>query len=367
MSCPIPLHMRPRILSLFVLVVGQLICTGCHQGVYRPDNLPGSFNVRTRHAARSTNLSRVDASATAVNTIYSGDVLRISIDTGAEVRTQPEYRTRVNENGEVQLPEIGTIVVAGMDVVHAEKAISGAAVERRIYYHPVVTVNIDDRRTYQVTVDGAVEKPGNYQLTSNNCDVMAALLAAGGLTDEAGSIVEIRSRVEPANSGQILQTGFNRTSSPPDDEPATVAVRHIDLSAPETEQVHSCMLQDGAIVTVEKGPERVVNVVGLVKRSGKVDFPDDAEFRMLDAITMSGGIKTEFADKVKVIRRNPETQQHTVVQSSIHRAKENAEWNLRLLPGDIVSVEDTVASFTWRSTKEVLGTALTAVRIMTGI
>jgi polysaccharide biosynthesis/export protein len=69
--------------------------------------------------------------------------------------------------------------------------------------------------------------------------------------------------------------------------------------------------------------------------------------------SISRGIKSPLADKVYVIRRLPDMQEPVVIQVSMARAKRNGRENLRLAPGDLVSVEatpatmisDTVSSF----------------------
>lgn len=62
---------------------------------------------------------------------------------------------------------------------------------------------------------------------------------------------------------------------------------------------------------------------------------------MFGAIAQAGGLSSNVADNVIVIRRTADGQQSAVIKLSIHAAKWDHAENLRLAPGDIVSVEQT--------------------------
>ena len=65
---------------------------------------------------------------------------------------------------------------------------------------------------------------------------------------------------------------------------------------------------------------------------------------MTDAVALAGGTSVTLADKIFVVRRIPESEQTAVIQVSLRKAKRNAAANLRLEPGDVVSVENTPAT-----------------------
>lgn len=355
--------------GLLLLLLAIMPCAGCHQNMYRPNTLPLEMRASPIFSANRLDMAKLDSGTVRVNTVYPGDVLRVSILTGADSRNEPDWRIRVDESGTLELPEVGPVQVANLDIGQAENMIEMASRERGVYLHPVATVTIDERRTYQVTVDGAVAKPGTYELPYGNCDLAAALAAAGGLTEEAGKTVNIRNQggdtFSVANQTPRVNDPypFERTShTVADSEPTTE--QQIDLEALSANG--DFRLADGALVTVGKREMPAVSVVGLVRRTGHVEIPPGAEFRLLDAIAYSGGITSELADKVQITRKHPSSDEYVVIRASIGQAKRDLEWNIPLAPGDIVSVEDTPTTFVWRSTKDLLGTALLGVRIMSG-
>ena len=61
-----------------------------------------------------------------------------------------------------------------------------------------------------------------------------------------------------------------------------------------------------------------------------------------------GGIEAALAgsNKVRIIRQVPGQAEPVVIQTSIRNAKLQAAANVRLAAGDVVSVEETPATFT---------------------
>jgi polysaccharide biosynthesis/export protein len=90
----------------------------------------------------------------------------------------------------------------------------------------------------------------------------------------------------------------------------------------------------------------VIHVTGLVKTPDQFELPHDKDIRVLDAIAMAGGTTSPVADKVFVIRQLPNSTQPAVIKVSIMSAKRNGNDNLLLSAGDLVSVENTMATMT---------------------
>jgi polysaccharide export outer membrane protein len=99
-------------------------------------------------------------------------------------------------------------------------------------------------------------------------------------------------------------------------------------------------------------------VLGLVNKPGRFEFPIAEEVRVTDAIALAGGINSIAADKIYVIRRkpsvpgepprdpqNPDQVQQVIIQVSLANAKQISEENIRLAPGDVVSIEQTPLTF----------------------
>ena len=88
------------------------------------------------------------------------------------------YGYSVNPEGEVQIPIVGTVNLAGMTLEGARTAIQ----EKVNLYQVGATVNVK-LVNFSVTVLGEVKSPGTYYVYDNKFTILDALGMAGDLTD----------------------------------------------------------------------------------------------------------------------------------------------------------------------------------------
>ena len=81
--------------------------------------------------------------------------------------------------------------------------------------------------------------------------------------------------------------------------------------------------------------------MGKVKKQGQFEIAAQQDMRFLDAIAMAGGKQTVLADKAYIVRQANNQSEPVLIRVSIRDAKANPDANLRLAPGDVVSVEET--------------------------
>jgi polysaccharide export outer membrane protein len=85
---------------------------------------------------------------------------------------------RVNSQGYISLPLIGTIAVSGMTSQEAESAVA-ARLAADYLQNPQVSLFIKEFTTQRVTIEGAVQKPGVYPLRGETT-LLRSLAIAGG-------------------------------------------------------------------------------------------------------------------------------------------------------------------------------------------
>jgi len=78
-----------------------------------------------------------------------------------------------------------------------------------------------------------------------------------------------------------------------------------------------------------------------VHKPGQFDLPANQDLHVLDALALAGGLSSPVADSVLVVRRVPGREEPVLIQVSVAEAKRQGATNVRLAPGDIVSVEHT--------------------------
>lgn len=303
--------------------------------------------------AQTLDLSKLATQYPSNELIGTGDVVEVTIAAGLGATEAVIFPTRVGEDGTANIPVVGPVELAGMELSDAEGAIASVAVSRGLYRQPHVTVTMKRRRLNRITVLGAVNKPGVVELPRDASDLLAAIVAAGNLSPTAGTHVEIRNpdKVTPSpsrNSDPIARVSGQTETNTPDAMTAGVGAKktiQIDLvSAVKEGRGTEYRLQDGAVINVERHDYQPLQVIGLVTKPGKFDFPVGKDIHVLDAIALAGGVSSKAANKIYVIRQRPSNSDPAVVTVSMQKAKSNGQENLLLQPGDVVSVEQTAAT-----------------------
>ena len=337
------------------------LVTGCQStggDKYSFRDMPPELLAAKRENAQTLDLTRLARASANSDVIDRGDVVEVSIAAGLDEKDVVKIPVRVNDSGVATLPEIGQIRLAGLEMEAAEAAIVLACIDRQLYRNPNVTVTMKRQRMNRVTVTGAVQEPGTYELPRGRSDLLAAIVAAGNLAKDAGTNIEIRKPVVPgetrsdriAADGQsnINTVGLNDGSSEISSTGAVTgggfqSVR-VDLVSAIKSGTESYSIPDGTVINVEKRDPEPLHVMGLVRKPDRYEFPIAEDVRVTDAIALAGGMTTPVADKVFVIRRKANSSETAVIQVSLRQAKRNSAANLRLAPGDVVSAEQTPAT-----------------------
>ena len=334
--------------TLTAAVIVVLAAAGCSPYL-SAGSLSPDLAARRVDNAQTVDLSRLAQPWESNELIGVGDVLDISIAGGLSVEATARFLVRVGDDGGALLPDIGPVHLARLEFEEAEGIIAQACVQRHLYrQQPHVTVSLERRRLNRVMVVGAVKKQGTYELPHGSSDLLAALVAAGGLDKDAGTIVEIRC---PSASPTVLtsgqpphspRAGVQQASATTNASQENMTSMRIDLAQSIQKYKGGMRLTDGSVVNVEKRDPESIQVIGLVRKPDQYDFPMNRDLRLLDAIAMAGGMTYKVADKILVIRKRPDADEAAVIEISFKKAKHDRVENLRLQPGDTVSVEQTM-------------------------
>ena len=341
--------------------------------MYTHKTIPQQLVAGTRDNVQTLDLTRLARASTNSDVIDKGDVIEVSISANLNEKDNVTLPVRVNDSGMAELPEIGPILLAGLNMESAEAAIVAVCIERQLYRRPNVTVTMKRQRTNRVMVVGAVKNPDVYELPRGRSDLLAAIVAAGGLEDDAGTKVEIRNpRISEGGRGTPVATapgadvdmvGHSNILMAPDSAAAgeggldaipvadsnSMDSIKVDLVSATKSGTGNYQLLDGGVVSIETRDPEPLHVLGLVHRPNRYDFPIAEDLRVTDAIALAGGTSMPVADKIFVVRRVPKSSETAVIQVSLRTAKRDASANLRLEPGDVVSVENTPATIMYEA------------------
>lgn len=312
---------------------------GCQQAGYQAARLPQQLRADSLYPSRGMSLAQLPSSTYRSNTVYPGDVLTVSIASGLELGPVPEWQVRVSDQGYINVPLVGPVRIGGLPLETADETIRKSSIQQQVFRHPQVTVRLVQRESKRVTVIGEVDKPGTYDIPASGGQLAEALAAAGGFTKEAGTKIEVndsRSRnSEVRHAGMQSQKGVDGTSAKRNNI--------IDLASGQVTQ--STSIEDGAVVLVKKRKLDSASVMGLVNSPKTVDILPENEVRLLDAISLAGGRTLQFADKVTIVRVNPNNGKRIHINASVSEARKDSAANILLAPGDALSVDETPLTF----------------------
>ncbi len=263
--------------------------------------------------------------------ISSGDLLEIKVF-GANDYVQ---QVRVGNQGQIVLPYVGTVKVAGLSVGEAEGFISDKLSGAGIFNNPQVSIQQKEATTQGVTVLGEVLRPGIYDLYGKRT-LFEAISAAGGTTQTAGQTAIITHRNTP-NQPETVKLSYDARNSPQSNIPV----------AP------------GDTIVISKAG--IVYVVGDVNRPTGIVL-ENPYLTVLQAIAMAEGTKsTASLDKARLIRKGQDGPQE--IPFSLKKVLAAKAPDLKLQADDIVFIPSSTAKSAGKRGLEAVIQAATGVAI----
>ncbi len=144
--------------------------------------------------------------------LVPGDTLVVNIFNYPAQGTQTPYEVRVENNGTIELPNIGKFFVLGGTSDEVKSIVADGLIKQDLIRRPELSVSIIGRSQQQYSVIGAVRAPGPYFIPEPSYRMLDALAAAGGLLDESTSEIFLIRQV--ALSDEYSDIGAPAGASP---------------------------------------------------------------------------------------------------------------------------------------------------------
>ncbi len=244
--------------------------------------------------------------------IGAGDLLSIVVFDTPELTTS----ARVSQDGDVNLPVLGLMRLAGLNTIDAARRIEEELRSRHLIIDPHVTVFIAEYASQGATILGEVRTPGVYP-TLGTRKLLDMLSVAGGLQSTAGKTVSIMHRSDPQH-------------------PETIALQ----SGPNTmyAQENPIILPGDTVIVAKAG---VVYVIGDVLKPGGFLIDNNTPISVMQSLTLAGGWdKTAALSKSKLIRKTPEGREE--VDLDLKHVTYGSQADIAVRDGDILFVPSSV-------------------------
>lgn len=261
--------------------------------------------VDTRIAAQSPNSALPDRK------VAPNDLLSITVFDEPEV-SRPAVR--VGSDGTVIIPVLPKpLSVAGLLPRDIEELVSKSLMDAEILVHPTVQVAILEYAYEQISIQGQVRIPGQFNITEP-ISLFEALAKAGGVTPDAGSIVLV--------------------SKSATDVPQKIDLNELQKNPQPSTNI---MLTGGELVSVPDAPK--LFVTGNVAKPGPIPVktPDDAT--VLKVVADAGGL-TQYYNKTAYIYRADATGKRQEIAVPLQKLMHRQAQDVTLMADDILLIPD---------------------------
>lgn len=280
--------------------------------------------------------------------IGSGDVIHLDVFDVPELARD----VRVGDMGDISLPLIaGRIHVAGLTTFELEAKIENLLIENGLVTHPQVSVFIKEQLSQPVSVVGAVQHQMVMQILRPTT-LLEVLAAAGGLADDAGSVVLIthgslnpqidlpnapaKPAVQPQN---LTPKGGGQDPVTPDGATETVRLKDLLVSGDPTFNIS---VYGGDVVSVPRSG--IVYVIGAVGAPGGYVLQNRGDqISALKAIAMAHGlVGSAKANSAVIVRQDPVTGAKKEIPAPLKKILQRKVDDIPLEAGDMLYVPDSV-------------------------
>jgi len=215
--------------GILLVLLGSL--AGCNDQVRRPTEEQLAAFEKAEPIKPAVDIQRVEEARLQVGPyrVVPGDVLEFTMPallqavSAAEiaaakspVRAEHPYLCRVSAKGNVELPAVGEVAVAGLSLSEIEIKVAGAY-RQIVALQPSIFARVFEYKTSSVYITGAVEKPGVYKLQGDQMTLAHLLSDAGGILmrDAGGALMREAGGISGPGAALIRITPLDRGNSGP--------------------------------------------------------------------------------------------------------------------------------------------------------
>ena len=270
-----------RLLSLVVLAIFCFLQVTAAQNGGLPQDAAYQDDKATEPLAPTTQPSvaapkeakRIETNASAL-VLGPGDEVQVTVYGAPDL----SGRSQVSADGNISMPLIGYVRVAGLSSSEAEGAIAAKLRQNKVVNYPQVSIYVKEYGSSGISVTGEVAKPGLYSALGPH-RLFDVLQDAGGTTDKAASMVMISHRDQKDETTVHISK-----------DPAEMATSNVEL-------------QPGDTVVVPKAG--IVYVLGEVTRPGGYVLNSTGGITVLQVVAAAGGpTHLASAGKTRLLRRS---------------------------------------------------------------
>jgi|RhiMetdeSRZDD1v2_1073273.scaffolds.fasta_scaffold27087_5 polysaccharide biosynthesis/export protein len=280
-------------------ILGTILASGCGPVSQNPAMIANLSNESARTSTSSAVAADINRNIAAAAMLQGSassldyqigpeDLLEITLfnvpeANGTERQVTPRATTvRVSQESQISLPVVGEISVKGLTVSGLEQKLREAY--DRYIHKPQVGVLVKEFRQ-RVSIIGAVQKPGVFELTGPKT-IIEIMAMAGGVTDKAGTQVHIYRQGPNGRESHVIDL--------------LVLASNASLINADNAGLITMAVQPGDIINVPLAGTFFVD--GAVKAPGS--YPLGRRYSLSQALATAGGVDRDlYSSDITIFRR----------------------------------------------------------------
>jgi len=269
--------------------------------------------------------------------IGAGDVIRVDVFDVPELSRD----VRVSSSGNISLPLVhDRIRATGLTPFQLEQTLQEKLMESGLVSRPQVSVFVKEQNSQPVTILGAVGRPMTYQLLRPTT-LLEVLAIAGGISDNAGTIVLVTRHTQQENLKAVSETTSSGNSSSASDS-QTIKIQLQDL-LDTGNTAFNIQVYGGDVIEVPKAGIVYVMGAGVSQPGGYVIQSHGEPLTVLKAVALAHGLGGYAkANDAVIYRVNPKTGEREAIPVHIKKIEQNKSEDLVMKSNDILYIPDNV-------------------------
>jgi polysaccharide export outer membrane protein len=243
---------------------------------------------------------------------------------------------RVNGQGEIAMPLVGVVKVAGMTPQQIETRLEDLY-NAQFLVNPQVTVVVKEFRYQRVSVTGAVAKPGIYELIGPRT-LLEVLSLAGGLSSQtssipAGDVINVTRHPSPPELAGTRKAGTSQISTQPTETVVIDLRRLVSGESPEL----NIMVANGDVVHVPFAD--TAYVMGSVRYPKSIAVKEN--LTVSQAVALAGGLDPLLSTNRITIMRFDKQGSPTTIEANLSSIINKKESDIPIKGSDVIMVNES--------------------------
>jgi polysaccharide biosynthesis/export protein len=248
---------------------------------------------------------------------------------------------RVNGQGEISMPLVGVVKVAGMTPQEVQNRL-GELYNASFLVNPQITVTVKEFRHQRVAVTGAVAKPGSYEIIGPRT-LLEVLSMAGGFSNlgsqsigggaQAGDVVDVIRHQNAPDVAKTMKAGSSQPFSPKTETLVIDLRRLVSGQAPEL----NIPIRSGDVIHVPFAG--TAYVLGAVKKPGNIAVKEN--LTVSQAVSMAGDVDPILGTSDITIMRLDDQGNPISINTNLKRIVARTDPDIPIKDHDVVVVAES--------------------------